>query len=184
MLNEELKWKVIESTYLFKDSWLTVRKELVELPNKNRIPSYYVLEYPDWVNVIAITKDGNFVFVKQYRHGLGSINYELCAGVCEKDDHSPLFSVQRELLEETGYGNGKWKQYMVISPNPGTHTNKTYCYLAKDVEKIKDQELEETEILSVHLFTKEEVVKLLEENKIVQALMLAPLWKYLYDQNK
>jgi ADP-ribose pyrophosphatase len=182
MIDEELKWKVIESVYLFKDPWLTVRQELVELPNRSQIPSYYVLEYPNWVNVIAITEDGDFVLIKQYRHGLSSVNYELCAGVCEKDDKSPLFSAQRELLEETGYGNGKWEKYMIISPNPSTHTNLTYCYLATGVEKIKEQELEETEFLSVHLFSKEEVRILLEQNKIVQALMVAPLWKYLYNQ--
>ena len=40
------------------------------------------------------------------------------AGVCEKEDASPLISAQRELWEETGYGKGNWQEYMVISANP------------------------------------------------------------------
>ena len=104
---------------------------------------------------------------------------ELCAGVCEKEDASPLVSAQRELWEETGYGNGNWQEYMVISANPSTHTNLTYCFLATDVELIDHQHLEATEDLSVHLLTLEEVKRLLDNNEIMQALNAAPLWKYI-----
>ena len=101
-------WKVLHSEYLSRKPWLTVRCDHLKLPNGNEIPNYYVLEYPDWINVLAITKDQKFVFVKQYRHALGITAYELCAGVCETSDASPLESAKRELSEETGYGNGTW----------------------------------------------------------------------------
>ena len=91
-------WKTVSSKYLFRRPWLTVRCEDMLLPNGNHIPEYYILEYPDWVNTIAITKEGKFVFVRQYRPGIGRTCYELCAGVCEKEDASPLVSAQRELL--------------------------------------------------------------------------------------
>ena len=90
-----------------------------------------------------------------------------------------MVSAQRELLEETGYGNGTWKEYMQISPNPGTHTNITYCFLATDVEKISEQHLEDTESLTVHLLSLQEVKELLQQGNIRQALMAAPLWKYM-----
>ena len=173
------KWKVLKSEYLAHKPWFTVRCEEVELPNGNIIPEYYVYEYPEWINVIAITKEKQFVFVSQYRHGLGLSAYELCAGVCEKEDASPLVSAQRELLEETGYGNGKWEEIMVVGVNPSTHTNLTYCYLATDVEPLTAQHLEATEDLSVHLLSLEEVKELLLEDKIKQALHAAPLWKYM-----
>ena len=79
-------WKTVSSKYLFRRPWLTVRCEDMLLPNGNHIPEYYILEYPDWVNTIAITKEGKFVFVRQYRPGIGRTCYELCAGVCEKED--------------------------------------------------------------------------------------------------
>lgn len=68
--DSEKPWEVISSEYLHKNLWLTVRKDHVVLPNGNHIPSYYILEYPNWVNTIAITRDGQFVFIRQYRHGL------------------------------------------------------------------------------------------------------------------
>ena len=171
-------WKTVSSKYLFRRPWLTVRCEDMLLPNGNHIPEYYILEYPDWVNTIAITKDGQFVFVRQYRPGIERTCYELCAGVCEKEDASPLVSAQRELWEETGYGKGNWQEYMVISANPSTHTNLTYCFLATDVELIDHQHLEATEDITVHLLTLEEVRSLLDKNEIMQALNAAPLWKY------
>ena len=67
-------WKVLTSEYLARKPWFTVRHESIELPDGRRIPDYYVFEYPDWVNVIAITKEGKFVFIDQYRHGLGETN--------------------------------------------------------------------------------------------------------------
>jgi ADP-ribose pyrophosphatase len=177
--NELSHWKVLKSNYLFKEQWFTVRCETVELPTGKQIPSFYLLEYPDWVNVIAITRENQFVFVKQYSHGLGRVDFELCAGICEKKDGSPLITAQRELMEETGYGNGVWEEYMQISANPTTHTNMTYCFLARGVEKIQNQQLEDTEDLTVHLLSIDEVRILLENDAIKQSLMAAPLWKYM-----
>ena len=84
--------------------------------------------------------------------------------------------------EETGYGNGVWKEFMQISPNPSTHTNITYCFLATDVEKISEQHLEDTENLTVHLLSLQEVKDLLQQGSIRQALMAAPLWKYMAER--
>lgn len=180
---KDRKWKVLNSEYLSRRPWFTVRREHVQLPNGNEIPEYYVLEYPDWVNVIAITKEKKFVFVHQYRHGLGETSFELCAGVSEKEDASYMVSAQRELQEETGYGNGIWKEYMVISANPGSHNNLVHCFLAIDVEPISEPNLEPTEDLTVHLLSLEEVKDLLQKDKIKQSLNAAPLWKYMAENH-
>ena len=172
-------WKQLNTEYLLKNQWLTVRKDTVELPNGPVIPSYYVLEYPNWINVIGVTKEGAFILVKLYRHGLGKVAYELCAGICDAADPSPLDTAKREMLEETGYGGGQWQEWMVVSANPSTHTNLTYCFLATGLEKINAQSLEETEQLTVHLFSREEVKAMLLRNEIWQSLHVAPLWKYL-----
>lgn len=179
MKEKEKAWETISSKYIFRRPWLTVRCEHFMLPNGNQIPEYYILEYPDWVNTIAITREGKFVMIRQYRPALGRTSYELCAGVCDPEDSSPLEAAQRELWEETGYGKGTWRKYMILSANPSTHTNLTHCFLATDVEPIDHQHLEATEDISIHLFTREEVRKLLNDNEIMQALNAAPLWKYM-----
>ena len=177
------KWKVLFSEYIIKRPWLTARREKVELPDGRVIPEYYVLEYPDWVNVIAITKDGQFVMERQFRYAAGMTCYEIPCGVVEKGE-TPLEAIQRELMEETGYGGGEWNLLMKLSPNPTSMTNMTYCYLATGVEKLSDQHLDATEDLTVHLMSKEDVWQLLEKNEIIQSLMVAPLMKYFMRESK
>lgn len=173
------KWKVLNSEYLHKRPWLTVRRERVQLPDGTIVPEYYVLEYADWVNIIAITKDKKFVLVEQYRHGIEKNCMEVCAGVCEKEDASPLVSAKRELLEETGYANGTWTEFMRVAPNASANNNFSYCFIAEGVEKVSEPTPEESEDLRVHLLSFDEVKSLLQNGEIVQATMAAPLWKYL-----
>ena len=177
MADKDMKWKTLSQKYLIEKPWLTARVDKVELPTGAIIDEYYVLEYPDWVNTIAITKEGEFVFVRQYRYAIGKTVNELCAGVVEKDE-DPMDAAKRELMEETGFGGGKWQKWMTISANPSTHTNLTHCYLAMDVERMDVQHLDQAEDIEVRLFSREEVMEMLEKGEIWQSLMAAPLWKY------
>lgn len=173
-------WEVVSSEYISKRPWHTVRQEVLKLPHGGVIKEYYVYEYPDWVNILAVTKQGKFVFVKQYRRGIDKTLLELCAGTCDKEGEQPLDAAKRELLEETGYGGGDWSLLMTVSANPGTHNNITYCFLAEGVEFLQYPEPEQTEFLSVHLLTLEQVKEMLNSNQMKQSLHAAPLWKYLY----
>lgn len=173
-----MKWEIKKSSYLLKERWLTVRKDHVRMPSGVEMEDYYVLEYPDWINVLAITKEGKYVVERQYRHGTQSIDYELCAGTVEKGE-DPLAAAQRELLEETGYAGGEWELLCISTPNPSAMTNHTYSYVARDVEDTGKRHLERTEDIEIHLMTYEELKELVKAGGITQGQMLAPLWKYI-----
>ena len=98
----DMKWRTLSSEYLIRRPWLTARRDTVELPNGTVNDEYYVLEYPDWVNVVAITTGGDFVFVRQYRHGIDEVCHEIVAGVIEPGEQ-PEAAARRELMEETGF---------------------------------------------------------------------------------
>ena len=181
-INEEKKWKILSTEYLVKRPWLTARRDICELPDGRVNNEYYVLEYPDWVNIIAITKDGQIVMERQYRHALGKTCYELPCGVIEAGE-TPLEAAKRELLEETGFAGGEWQEWMTLSPNPATSTNLAHSFLASGVEKVSGQHLDATEDIDVFLLDQDYVRELLQNNQILQALMAAPLWKYFYDKD-
>ena len=178
-----MKWEILNSHYIIRRPWLTARRDTVRLPNGVINDEYYILEYPTWVNVIAITKDGKFVFVRQYRHGIGRTCHEIVAGVSEKGEE-PIEAAKRELMEETGYAGGEWSLLTTLSANPSAMDNMSYSFLATGVEKVGEQHLDATEDIGVCLFTRDEVLQMLQNDELKQSLMVAPLWKYFYMDNK
>lgn len=179
-MEREEKWKILKSEYIAHRPWMTARCDTVQLPDGRVNPEYWVLEFPDWVNVIAITKEGDMVMVRQYRHALGVTEYEICAGVIEEGE-APLAAAQRELLEETGYAGGEWTEFMTICANPSNHTNLAHTFLALGVERVAEQHLDATEELTYHIIPQREVFAMLQRGEMLQALMAAPLWKYFYE---
>lgn len=183
MTKEIEKWKTLESRYIIKRPWLTARVDKVQLPDGRINPEHYVLEYPDWVNVTAITREGKFVFVRQYRHAFDDVYDELCAGVSEPGE-KPIEAARRELLEETGYAGGEWTLTMTIGQNPSTCNNLTYCFLARGVERQGTQHLDASEDIAVVLKSEQQVLNMLIADKMKQALMAAPLWRYFALKDK
>lgn len=47
-------WVTLGSEYLVRRPWLTARRDCVRLANGVVNDEYYVLEYPDWVNVGSV----------------------------------------------------------------------------------------------------------------------------------
>lgn len=178
MAKEIKKWTTLDSRYIIQRPWLTARVDKVQLPDGRINPEHYVLEYPEWVNIIAVTGDGKFVMVRQYRHAMDIVLDELCAGVVEQGE-APIDAARRELLEETGYGGGQWREIMTVGQNPSICNNITHCFLAEGVERLGDQQLDASEDIAVLLLTRAELESMLRENRQLQALMAAPLWRYL-----
>jgi 8-oxo-dGTP pyrophosphatase MutT (NUDIX family) len=175
-------WEVLERTYLLrKPPWLTLRQDHVRLANGQVIAEYFVNEYPDWINVVAVTEARQIVLVRQYRHGLGRVDYELPGGVADDTDASPEASARRELLEETGYGGGDWRPFMVLSPNPALQSNLVHTFLATGVRLLHPPRPEATEELSVHLLDAAAARRAVFGGEVIQALHAAPLLRYFLE---
>ena len=163
-------WKILDSTYLRKGA----RVDTCELPN-GQILKPLVLEYGTWVFILGITKDEQVVLIRQYRHGLQQVLWEFPGGMVEEGE-PPLEAARREFLEETGYTSERFIETGKLSPNPANHTNMMYTYLALDVEKVGEQNLDETEEIEVYLKPLEEVVAMIREGEFIQALHITTLY--------
>ncbi len=175
-------WDIRRSEYIYQSPWITVRKDSVRTDKGIDIEDFYILEYPTWVNVIAITTDGQFIIEEQYRHGIQQKVFELCAGMCEKGEE-PIDAAKRELLEETGFGGGKWSLIGKFAPNPNSMNNWCYSFLAEGVTKLQEPHLEPTEDIHVHLFLPETLMAMIQSGKIVEGIMLTPLYMYFRNHN-
>ncbi len=169
------KWTLLKSEYIVQRPWATLRVDKLQLPNGNIKEEYYVLEYPSWVNMVAITERNTLLFVKQYRHGANEIMIELPAGVVEEGE-DPQLAAHRELLEETGYAFDSIEYVCELFANPATSGNITYTYLLQGGRKIREQQLDHSEDIEVVEMTIEEAKTFLFNNQIGQALHSSALF--------
>jgi 8-oxo-dGTP pyrophosphatase MutT (NUDIX family) len=128
----DAKWSVREYREIVKDRWIDLRAETCQTPEGHEIDPYYVLSYPDWVNIVAITVDQHLVLTRQYRHAAGREFIELPGGAVEALDRDPETAARRELLEETGYSAPRFQLVATRFPNPALQTNRLHTYLALD----------------------------------------------------
>jgi len=148
--NEPIEpWRLIESTYPYRDRWLSLRSDSVRLPNGNMLSPYHVIEIADWVNVVAISDAGDMLLVEQYRHAVTRTMLEIPAGHVDPTEGLEA-AARRELLEETGYGGGTWHALGALHPAASRFTNQVHAFLAVGVTRLARPMEEESENLRLH----------------------------------
>jgi 8-oxo-dGTP pyrophosphatase MutT (NUDIX family) len=95
-------------------------------------------------------------------------------------NEEPLQAAKRELAEETGYEGDTWELLGTFSPNPGTHSNLSYSYLAKNVRASKPQQLDRTEDIEVVLMDPEKVQRMISRNEFMHSLHATALLLYFF----
>jgi 8-oxo-dGTP pyrophosphatase MutT (NUDIX family) len=143
------KWEVLRSHLVLDNPWCRIRQDEVKLPNGQVIPDFFVRVKPDIALTIPVTTDGNVVFVRQYRHGVGKILLELPAGRFQREQESAQSAACRELQEETGYLASHWQQLAVLHDNPVNDTNSIYVFLARGAYVGSDRALDSTEDIEI-----------------------------------
>ena len=166
-------WSVVSSRQIVDDEWLSLRADTCRRPNGEIIDPYYVFEYPNWVNIIAITNNHEVVLIRQYRHAVGRVLLEIPGGYMSASDVNAEAAARRELLEETGYGNGVFNQTGSVSANPASHNNVNYCFVAEGVDYVTDQQLDIGENIAVELVPVEKAIELAKGGCFFQALHVA-----------
>ena len=166
-------WKVLETSY-FRPRF---RIDKCELPNGNFLDAT-IFEFRAWANIVALTKNDEVVLVKQYRHGVCEALLELPGGVVE-DGEDPAEGAKRELVEETGYTTSDMILVGKLYPNPALQTNTLYCFVARDAEKVQEQNLDAGEDIEVQLVPLDELIEMAKHGQFPHALHVAVLFRAL-----
>ena len=124
-------WTVLESRTTYRDHWMSLRTERCQRNDGQLIEAYHILEFSDWINVIALTEDQELVLVREYRHAAAKILLGLPSGTLDANE-LPLHTAQRELGEETGYHAKTWYSLGNYYANPATQKNRVHSFLALD----------------------------------------------------
>lgn len=141
-------------------------------PRTGHEHEFWILDTPDWCNIVPLTADGQVVMVRQQRHGIGDATLEVPGGMVDPGDASPLEAARRELYEETGYRARELVPTGVIAPNPAMQTNRCWSFLARDVEMAGAPQLDGGEDIDVVLVPYREIPARVARGEIAHALVV------------
>lgn len=147
-----MNWKTHSNTPVYSaGKWLAVEDRTVETPDGQVIEHWCWVQSPNFVNVLAVTPDGNFLIFRQGKYGLDGHSLAPVGGYIEPGEE-PLAAAKRELLEETGYEAGTWRHlgHYLVDPNRGVAWGDLYLALgARNVKERSADDLEQQELLSM-----------------------------------
>ena len=138
---------------------------------------FSVINAPDWVNVIALTRDHQLVLVRQFRFGIDDFSLEVPGGVIEHGE-DPVLAAQRELVEETGYSGANARLLGSVRPNPAIQSNFCHLVLVENVEQTHDFAWDTDEEIQVVTKPVEEVLALARSGAITHSLVLNALFLF------
>lgn len=157
-----------------------VRRDLSANPRDGLEHDFYVIEAPDWINIIPLTANDEVVMIEQYRHGTEEITLEIPGGMVDEGE-SPMEAAAREMFEETGYAGSEIITLGKTRPNPAIQNNWIHTFLARGVTFKQEPVFENTEHTSVRLVTLADVPALIADGTITHSLVVMGFyWLSLY----
>lgn len=133
------KWPVPATDVIAKSNIVTVRRDKVRMPD-GEDAERDVVEHPGAVAVLAIDEADRVLLIRQYRHPVGRLLWEIPAGLRDVPGEPLVETAQRELLEEAGYLASDWHVLADIFTSPGFSNERLRVFLATNLTRVPDTE--------------------------------------------
>ena len=129
-------WKTLSRrTILNHSKFLVVESHAVELPNGRVISEWPWVITPDYVNVLAVTQDDEFLCLRQTKYGVKGTSLSVVGGYIDPGE-APLKAAKRELLEETGHEAAEWIDLGSYRVGASRGIAMAHFYLARDAHQV------------------------------------------------
>lgn len=136
--------------------FLKVEQHVVEFGDGRCVDDWGWVVTPEFINVVPVLTDGRVLCFRQEKYAAHGLTLALPGGYLEVGEE-PLLAAHRELLEETGYGGGRWTALgsYVVDGNRGN--GRGHFFLAQDVTWLQQPDADDLEMLEPLLLTVPEV---------------------------
>ena len=132
-------WPVVGRPRRAKGAFVVLRTDEVRMPD-GEVARRDVVEHPGAVAVVALDDAGRVLLIRQYRHPVGHLLWEIPAGLRDVPGEPSRGTGERELREETGYAARTWHVLAECYPSPGISTERVTVFLARDLAEVPDPE--------------------------------------------
>lgn len=167
-----MPFELLHSETLLEGRAFRIRRDHLKTPDGGET-KFDIIEHGGSVVIVPMDKDGNLVFVRQYRHAAGMDLLELPAGTLEKGE-DPAVCAAREIREETGFAADRIEKIGDFYLAPGYSTEFMHVYLAQNLRH-DPLEADADEFLSVEAIPYAEAIQMAMKGKIPDAKSLAAL---------
>ena len=133
------EWPLVSSAERYRGRIINVRSDTIRSPDGNTAERE-VVEHPGAVGVLALDESRRVLMIRQYRHPVGRLLWELPAGLRDVAGEPVLQTARRELLEETGYRAARWDVLVDYFSSPGIITERLRVFLARGLELTPEAE--------------------------------------------
>lgn len=168
-------WPKLDTTPLGDFKVFRLRKDLKRSPRTGQTHEFFVLDSVDWVNVIALTADGQIVLVEQFRHGSETVELEIPGGIMDAHDASPVATAVRELREETGYDGEKARIIGTVFPNAAIQSNRCHTVLIENCRLTHPVQFDHGEDILTRLMPVDAIPELVATGRIRHCIVVAAL---------
>jgi len=139
LTDEPASWPVVSSAELARGRLVTLRTDKVRTPD-DELAERDVVLHPGAVAVLALDDAQQVLLIRQYRHPVGRLLWEIPAGLRDVSGELPWATARRELLEEAGYRARDWRVLADYYTSPGFTTERLRVFLARDLEFVPEAE--------------------------------------------
>lgn len=166
------RWRRVGSERVTDCRIFRLDRVRLEPPEGGSADAFYVLDAPDWVNVVPLTDDGRVVLIRQYRVGVDEVTLEIPGGMCDPGE-SPDLAAARELREETGYVAREIRSLGWVHPNPAIQGNRCHSFLATGARAVGPQRTDPHERIEVVTEPLDRIPILVREGAIRHSLVIS-----------
>lgn len=169
-----LRWQKLREEPHATTRIFDVVKAIYRHPKRTKEQDFFVVNPPDWVNVVALTPDRHLVLVRQFRYGINDFSLEIPGGVIDPGE-DPVAAGVRELREESGYVGTGARLLGSVHPNPAMQSNRCHLVLVENARRAAALDWDPDEEFEILTKPVEEVFALAAAGGITHAMVLNAL---------